>query len=124
MPFVLAAGAEAYRAELKVLGTWPTVAAAATVSPALDAALKANAAQASSAPSFTLAAALLGALIGGLILNLMPCVFPVLAIKVVSFTQHAGDRTRAPPRRRGLHRRGGGVVHGAGRADAGPARGG
>lgn len=91
MPFVLASGTEAYRADLKVLGTWPTVAAAATVSPALDAALKANAAQASSAPSLTLAAALLGALIGGLILNLMPCVFPVLAIKVVGFTQHAGD---------------------------------
>ena len=91
MPFVLAAGAESYRAELKVLGTWPTVAAPATVSPALDAALKANAAQASSTPSLTLAAALLGALIGGLILNLMPCVFPVLAIKVVGFTQHAGD---------------------------------
>ncbi len=92
MPFVLASGAQAYRAELKVLGTWPTVAAAATVSPALDAALKANAAQASSAPSLTLAAALLGALIGGLILNLMPCVFPVLAIKVVGFTQHADDQ--------------------------------
>ena len=93
MPFVLAAGGEAYRAELKVLGAWPTVAAAATVSPALDAALKANAAQAttSSATNLTLAAALLGALIGGLILNLMPCVFPVLAIKVVGFTQHAGD---------------------------------
>jgi thiol:disulfide interchange protein DsbD len=37
-------------------------------------------------------AALLGALLGGLILNLMPCVFPVLAIKVVGFTRHADDR--------------------------------
>jgi thiol:disulfide interchange protein DsbD len=37
-------------------------------------------------------AALLGALLGGMILNLMPCVFPVLALKVMSFTQHAGDR--------------------------------
>jgi thiol:disulfide interchange protein len=27
-----------------------------------------------------------------LILNLMPCVFPVLALKVVGFTQHAGDK--------------------------------
>ena len=36
--------------------------------------------------------ALLGALLGGLILNLMPCVFPVLAIKVVGFTRHAGDQ--------------------------------
>jgi hypothetical protein len=50
---VLAADGEAYRAELKVLGTWPTVAAAATVSPALEAALKANAAQASARPCFT-----------------------------------------------------------------------
>ena len=41
--------------------------------------------------NLTLFAALLGALLGGLILNLMPCVFPVLALKVVSFTQHASD---------------------------------
>ena len=88
-----------YRAELKVLGTWPPAASVASVSPALEAALKANAAQAgggatpsSGASSLTLAAALLGALLGGLILNLMPCVFPVLAIKVVGFTRHAQDR--------------------------------
>ncbi|RYF54025.1 MAG: protein-disulfide reductase, partial [Comamonadaceae bacterium] len=94
-----------YRAELKVLGTWPQGAAVASVSPALDAALKANAANAtntaggagtalagSGASTLTLSAALLGALLGGLILNLMPCVFPVLAIKVVGFTQHAQDR--------------------------------
>ncbi|RLJ37300.1 protein-disulfide reductase DsbD [Acidovorax sp. 106] len=91
-----------YRAELQVLGTWPAVAAKAGVSPALEAALQANAAQAagglpaaaapSGAPSLTLTAALLGALLGGLILNLMPCVFPVLAIKVVGFTRHAQDR--------------------------------
>ena len=90
-----------YRAELKVLGTWPQGASVASVSPALEAALKANAAQAggaatpaaaSGASSLTLTAALLGALLGGLILNLMPCVFPVLAIKVVGFTQHAQDR--------------------------------
>ena len=37
-------------------------------------------------------AALLGALVGGLILNLMPCVFPVLAIKVMAFARHADDR--------------------------------
>jgi thiol:disulfide interchange protein len=34
-------------------------------------------------------------MLGGLILNLMPCVFPVLAIKVVSFTRHADDRATA-----------------------------
>ena len=43
----------------------------------------------------TLAVALLFAFIGGLILNLMPCVFPVLGIKVMSFVQHAhGDQRR------------------------------
>ena len=90
-----------YRADLTVQGPWPAVAAKASVSPALEAALKANAALAGSglppaapsgASSLTLTAALLGALLGGLILNLMPCVFPVLAIKVVGFTQHAQNR--------------------------------
>jgi DsbC/DsbD-like thiol-disulfide interchange protein/cytochrome c biogenesis protein CcdA len=99
MPVVLAADVDgerqSYRAELKVMGNWPAVAAAASVSPALEAALKANAA-AALAPAGTapigLIAALLGALLGGLILNLMPCVFPVLAIKVMGFAQNAHDR--------------------------------
>jgi thiol:disulfide interchange protein/DsbC/DsbD-like thiol-disulfide interchange protein len=38
------------------------------------------------------ATALLFALLGGVILNLMPCVFPVLSLKVLALTQHAGDR--------------------------------
>ncbi len=29
---------------------------------------------------------------GGLLLNLMPCVFPILSLKVLSFAQHGGDR--------------------------------
>jgi thiol:disulfide interchange protein len=90
LPVVVADGTQGYRAELKVMGTWPAAAAAATVSPALENALRNNA-SAAPAPSLTFAAALLGALLGGLILNLMPCVFPVLAIKVVGFTRHADD---------------------------------
>lgn len=35
--------------------------------------------------------ALLFALLGGVILNLMPCVFPVLSLKILAVTQHAGD---------------------------------
>ncbi len=31
------------------------------------------------------------AFVGGLLLNLMPCVFPVLAVKVLGFVQHAGE---------------------------------
>ena len=87
MPVVLAAGGQGYRAELKVLGNWPKLSASATGAPesVLPAAAPAK-------PGLSLLAALLGALLGGMILNLMPCVFPVLAIKVISFTRHAKDR--------------------------------
>ncbi len=88
----------AWRAESPVTGNWPTTAAPrAEVSPALQAALTANAANAARpaelpAPSSTtFVAALLGALIGGLLLNLMPCVFPILAIKVLGFARQAGN---------------------------------
>jgi thiol:disulfide interchange protein len=91
IPVVLAADGKGWREEMKVVGEWPKVAAAAGVSPELQAALRNNTA-AAPAPSLTFFAALLGALLGGLILNLMPCVFPILAIKVVSFTRHADDR--------------------------------
>lgn len=42
-----------------------------------------------------LAAAALFAFLGGLILNLMPCVFPVLAMKATSLAAHAEDRKAA-----------------------------
>jgi thiol:disulfide interchange protein/DsbC/DsbD-like thiol-disulfide interchange protein len=91
-------GSPGVRLEVPVQGTWPAAAPLpAAVPEALQAALDANAARASAAPvngatSLTLGAALLGALLGGLILNLMPCVFPVLAIKVTAFAKHADDR--------------------------------
>jgi thiol:disulfide interchange protein DsbD len=34
------------------------------------------------------------AFLGGALLNLMPCVFPVLSLKVLGFAQHAADRKR------------------------------
>jgi len=43
-------------------------------------------------PELSLALAALFAFIGGVILNLMPCVFPVLSIKVLGFAQHDDDR--------------------------------
>lgn len=99
------AAAAGVRLELAVTGTWPAVAQAAGVSPALQAALDQQAQQvqqtqqgahsgAMAAPPAAASSwglALLGALVGGLILNLMPCVFPVLAIKVLAFTQHNGE---------------------------------
>lgn len=81
-----------------VRGIWPPPAARMQISPALAAALEANAIQTqtqkltqSKLPA-SLMVALLGAFLGGLILNLMPCVLPVLAIKVMGFAQHVEDR--------------------------------
>ena len=94
MPLVVAFNDTAYRLEVPVKGTWPAPVAAVQVPPALEAALKANASAGAAPVQSTagaaplgLLAALFGALLGGLILNLMPCVFPVLAIKVVGFVQ-------------------------------------
>lgn len=42
-----------------------------------------------------LVAALLLALVGGMVLNLMPCVFPVLSIKLLSLAQQQGERPAA-----------------------------
>lgn len=51
-------------------------------------------ADAEGAVGTSLAAALVLALVGGLLLNLMPCVFPVLSLKILGFVEHAGgDRT-------------------------------
>jgi thiol:disulfide interchange protein len=91
LPFVLAADHQGWRVEAPVAGSWPNTAPVAGLSPALETALRDNLA---AAPSTSFIAALLGALLGGLILNLMPCVFPVLAIKVVGFTRQS-DRAGA-----------------------------
>ncbi len=90
-------GPAAWRAVATVQGRWDSVPVAG-VSPALAAALAANAANAQpaapapAASSASLWFALLGGLLGGLILNLMPCVFPVLAIKIVGFSRHGQDQ--------------------------------
>jgi thiol:disulfide interchange protein DsbD len=88
MPVVLATNGQGYRAELQVLGAWPKMDAGAATPGAGTLEMPAT----TPAAPMTLLAALLGALLGGMILNLMPCVFPVLAIKVMSFTRHATDK--------------------------------
>ena len=97
LPLVLAHAGQGWRVELSVQDGWPPLPGQAGVSPALQAALQANAdaaaaaaprAEPTPAPLGTFVVALFGALLGGLILNLMPCVFPVLAIKVVGFARH------------------------------------
>ena len=102
LPLVVAADGDAVRIDVPVTGAWPATAPVAHVPPALQAALKANAAAGaapiqtgpSSAAPITFWVALFGAFIGGMILNLMPCVFPVLAIKVVSFVKVTDQAAR------------------------------
>ena len=93
MQWVLAQGPEtaprprAVQVDTAVQGRWPERAAAAGVSPELARALQAaaqNTPPTQNTPSLGLGLALLGAFLGGLILNLMPCVFPVLAIKLLA----------------------------------------
>jgi thiol:disulfide interchange protein/DsbC/DsbD-like thiol-disulfide interchange protein len=89
-----------YQLTTSVAGSWPVAtsnaaaAARASLSPALAAALQANATRVAATPqtSLSLWAALAGALLGGLLLNLMPCVFPVLAIKLLGFASQGQNR--------------------------------
>jgi thiol:disulfide interchange protein len=73
-------------------GAWE-VTATAGEPPATASGLGAPPAEAVPAPSPSggLAGALLFAFVGGLILNLMPCVFPVLSMKAASLAGHAHD---------------------------------
>ncbi|MCS4293901.1 thiol:disulfide interchange protein DsbD [Comamonas sp. BIGb0152] len=86
-------GAIGWRAVAPISGQWQA-AAVAQVSPELAAALAKNAQTSAPTPppsSGNLWLAVLGALVGGLILNLMPCVFPILALKVLGFTAHGSQ---------------------------------
>ncbi|MGI9153093.1 MAG: protein-disulfide reductase DsbD family protein, partial [Rubrivivax sp.] len=98
LPAVLAREGEAAGVQLtvSVSGAWPA-AGSGPPAPAHGVATSlANAGNgAGSGPGasiMSLAWALLLALAGGALLNLMPCVFPVLSLKVFGFTAHAQDR--------------------------------
>ncbi|WP_372782126.1 protein-disulfide reductase DsbD family protein [Phenylobacterium sp.] len=86
---VLAVGDKAYE-----------IAATPGASPAGAAGLGPPVAKGAGGTDLGLAAAALFALLGGLILNLMPCVFPILAMKAASLAGHGGDQAEA--RRQGL----------------------
>jgi thiol:disulfide interchange protein DsbD len=79
---------------VKVNSAWPPLAAsaAAPLPPLGNAEAPAAAAGQLAGGGTSLGLALLLALAGGALLNLMPCVFPVLSLKVLGFAQHAGDR--------------------------------
>ena len=84
---LLALDGSSVQALADVSGTWPDKAASASA----DSGLAAAPLSAPAAPADTgsLWWALVAAFLGGLILNLMPCVFPVLAIKVLGFASHS-----------------------------------
>ena len=59
-----------------------------------------------------LAKLLLFGFLGGFILNLMPCVLPVISLKIFGFVRHAGDSLRAHfPQRPRIRRRNFRLVH-------------
>ncbi|MGD9855068.1 MAG: cytochrome c biogenesis protein CcdA [Planctomycetaceae bacterium] len=84
-PAAAAIASAAPQAESSVPVPAPEISAAPAVDDILDFQLQADADQAS------LGWYLLMAFLGGLILNVMPCVLPVLAIKVMSFVQQSGE---------------------------------
>jgi thiol:disulfide interchange protein DsbD len=93
LPVVLTAAGQPAGLEVAVQVTtpWPPLAQAA---PAALPSLGSGAVTPGAPPAapLGLALALLLALAGGALLNLMPCVFPVLSLKIVGFARHAEDR--------------------------------
>jgi len=82
---------------LAIEGTWPPLAppglqAPALLPPLLGAAGEARGTTPAAASPLPLPAALLFALMGGMLLNLMPCVFPILTLKLLGFAGHAHSR--------------------------------
>ena len=91
MPIVLAASGPV-GAKGEVSGnTLATVSNTAFVLPAGATALSGPVANAdSSSNALTFWSAMLLAFLGGMVLNLMPCVFPVLSLKILSFAKYGG----------------------------------
>lgn len=95
MDGVLVVGSKAYEISAKAGPPPPGVSGMGAIAPA-----KSETAPAAPATRTGLLFAALAAFLGGLILNLMPCVFPVLSMKAASLAGHAHE-TRAA-RRQGL----------------------
>jgi thiol:disulfide interchange protein DsbD len=73
---------------LPVSGAWPSPTAKAYAEVSANKLASTVTPPANDASAFGFMLALAGALLGGLILNAMPCVLPILAIKVLGFAQH------------------------------------
>ncbi len=83
---------QAWTVRLNIQGDWPAISTTpmpATASPMAPTPKASSISDSSLPPAsvWALASAILGAFFGGLLLNLMPCVLPVLAIKLLSLSQ-------------------------------------
>ena len=83
---------QAWTVRLNIQGDWPAISTTpmpATASPMAPTPKASSPSDSSLPPAsvWALASAILGAFFGGLLLNLMPCVLPVLAIKLLSLSQ-------------------------------------
>jgi thiol:disulfide interchange protein DsbD len=96
MPLVLTSATQpgGWRVEARVETAWPAIAELAPLPSLRTEPMPATVAPPVPAADIGLAGALLLALVGGALLNLMPCVFPVLSLKVLGFAGHADDRAK------------------------------
>jgi thiol:disulfide interchange protein DsbD len=94
LPAVLTREGEAAGVQLalSVSGTWPAAGSGMPASVHGDATGLAGEGRSAETSAVSLAWALLLALAGGALLNLMPCVFPVLSLKVFGFAAQAQER--------------------------------
>jgi len=77
---------------LPVSGAWPSPTAKAYAEDSASKLASTATPSANIDGAFGFMLALAGALLGGLILNAMPCVLPILAIKVLGFAQHGASK--------------------------------
>jgi thiol:disulfide interchange protein/DsbC/DsbD-like thiol-disulfide interchange protein len=108
LPFVVALDGQGFTGVAAVDGAWPAVQELAPIPAGPQGGLNAAAPSTSQTQSppvdsggRTWVIALLAAVVGGLILNLMPCVLPVLAIKMFSLVRHK-QHSRASQRAQGV----------------------
>lgn len=96
LPALEPSGARAASITTTYPGGAPKIKASANAQTASMSASEIVAAADSPTPTFTIS--IIFALVGGVILNLMPCVFPVVSIKILGFAQeahHSASRLRA-----------------------------
>jgi thiol:disulfide interchange protein len=77
---------------LPVSGAWPSPKAQAFATAATNKVVTTASSAKTEGSALGFLLALAGALLGGLILNAMPCVLPILAIKLLGFTQHSTSK--------------------------------